>query len=183
MNTRQWLHSPYYWNIWVFSFSFWFIFYRLCKNHYRASSTIFFSPFNAYFSLLTMCVHSLVMCANHNNSSMGCCTWLGSSSLPHIIISGPMSLADLWHMTTFLSQVFVIIDHHFITMDPICIGFFPYFLLIVCFCFFFGLCLLVLSFALYFWWMDSCPWFLYTWYFFVCIVMSTIKTLPTYPLC
>jgi hypothetical protein len=103
MNTRQWLHSPYYWNIWVFSFSFWFIFYRLCENHYRASSTIFFSPLNVYFSLLTMCVHSLVMCANHNNSSVGCYTWLGSSSLPHIIISGPMSLANLWQMTTFLS--------------------------------------------------------------------------------
>ncbi len=38
--------------------------------------------------------------------------------------------------------------------------FFPYYLLIVWFHFFFGLCLLVLSFALYFWWMGSHPWFL-----------------------
>ncbi len=37
--------------------------------------------------------------------------------------------------------------------------FFAYFLLVVCFCFFFGLCLLMLSLALYFWWMGSHPWF------------------------
>jgi hypothetical protein len=34
MNTKQWLHSLYCWDIWVFSLSFWFIFYRLCLNHY-----------------------------------------------------------------------------------------------------------------------------------------------------
>jgi len=33
--------------------------------------------------------------------------------------------------------------------------------LIVGFCFFFGLCLLVFSFDLYFWWMGSHPWILY----------------------
>jgi hypothetical protein len=32
-----------------------------------------------------------------------------------------------------------------------------WFLLIVCFCFFFRLCLVVFSFALYFWWMGSIP--------------------------
>jgi hypothetical protein len=40
------------------------------------------------------------------------------------------------------------------------------FLLIVCFCFFFGLWLLVFSFALYFWRMGSHHWFLFTWYIF-----------------
>jgi hypothetical protein len=29
-NTRQWFHSFCCWDIWVFSFSFWFIFDRLC---------------------------------------------------------------------------------------------------------------------------------------------------------
>jgi hypothetical protein len=52
--------------------------------------------------------------------------------------------------------------------------FFLYFSLIVCFHFFFGLCLLVPSFAMYFWWMGSCPWFFYTRFFFflnLCKVM------------
>jgi hypothetical protein len=51
----------------VYWFLFWFIFYRLCRDHYHASSMIFFSPF----------VHSLAVCASHNDSSMGCYTWLG----------------------------------------------------------------------------------------------------------
>jgi len=46
-------------------------------------------------------------------------------------------------------------------MGPICIRLFPYFLLIVWLCFFFGLCLLVFSFAWYFWWIGSHPSFLY----------------------
>ncbi len=41
----------------------------------------------------------------------------------------------------------------------------PFFLFIIFFCFFFGLCLLVLSFAFYFWWMGSHLWFLYTRFF------------------
>jgi hypothetical protein len=40
---------------------------------------------------------------------------------------------------------------------------FTWFLLIVCFCFW---CLLVFSFAFYFWWMGSHPWFLFTQFFF-----------------
>jgi hypothetical protein len=40
-------------------------------------------------------------------------------------------------------------------------------MLIVCFRFFFGLCLLLLSFALCFWWMSSRSWFLYTEFFFL----------------
>jgi hypothetical protein len=76
MSTMWWFHSPCYWNVWVFSSSFWFIFNHLCTNHYHASSTVFFSPLNVYFLLLTMCVHSLAMCASHNNSSVSSCTWL-----------------------------------------------------------------------------------------------------------
>jgi hypothetical protein len=41
-------------------------------------------------------------------------------------------------------------------------------------CFVFGLCSLVLSFALYFWWMDFCPWFLYAWFFFFCIYQDKL---------
>ncbi len=48
----------------------------------------------------------------------------GSSSLPHIIASAPLSLADLQQTTTFSSYVFfVMVDCHFVGMGPICIGF------------------------------------------------------------
>ncbi len=36
-NIRRWLHSLCYWHIWVFSLSFWFIFYYLCIDHYHTS--------------------------------------------------------------------------------------------------------------------------------------------------
>ncbi len=53
---------------------------------------------------------------------------LGSSLLPHIIVSAPLSLANLWQTTTFSSQVFfVIIDCHFVALGPICIGVFSLF--------------------------------------------------------
>jgi len=100
-----------------------------------------------------------------------------SSSLSHIITSARSSVTDLWQTmicdydqaclwlpivpnhevkTVFWFQIFfVIVDLHFIAMGPICIGFFHYFSLIAYFRFFFGLCLVMLSFALYFWWMGS----------------------------
>jgi hypothetical protein len=102
-STKRWLHSPCYWDVWVSSSLFWFIFYYLCTDHYYASSTVFFSPLDACFLLSITRVHSPTMCACHNDSSMGCFTWLGFSSLPHIIISAPLSLADLWQMTAFSS--------------------------------------------------------------------------------
>ncbi len=62
---RWWLHSPCYWNVWVFSFLFWFMFYRLCTHHYCTSLVVFFSPIDACFLLLTTHVHNLVACASH----------------------------------------------------------------------------------------------------------------------
>jgi hypothetical protein len=59
---------------------------------------------------------------------------------------------------------------------------FMWFLLIVCFCFFFGLCLLVFSFALYFWWMGSHPWFLFTGFFFFTLI-SDIEYNSTLDFC
>jgi len=76
VNNRRWLHSPCYWDVWVSSFLFWFIFYYLCIDHYRTSSTVFFSPFNACLLLSITHVHNLAMCISHNDSST-CCTWLG----------------------------------------------------------------------------------------------------------
>jgi hypothetical protein len=87
----------------VFSFSFWFIFYCSYIDHYRASLTIFFSLVNAYLSILIMYVHSIIMCASHSNSSMGHCTWSGSSFLPHIIVNALLSLTNLWQTTSFSS--------------------------------------------------------------------------------
>jgi hypothetical protein len=57
------------------SFLFWFIFYHLCIDHYRVSSTIFFSPLDVCFLLLITHVHNLTMCTSHNDFSTGCCTW------------------------------------------------------------------------------------------------------------
>ncbi len=74
-NIRRWFHSLCYWNVWVSSFLFWFIFYHLCIKHYRASLVIFFSHVNAYFSLLIMCIHSLGVWISHSNSSVGHYTW------------------------------------------------------------------------------------------------------------
>ncbi len=75
-NIRQWLHFACYWDVWVFSFSFWFIFYHLCANHYCTSSTVFFNPLNACFLLSTTHVHSLTMCASHNDFSKSYYIWL-----------------------------------------------------------------------------------------------------------
>jgi len=61
--------------MWVFSFSFWFMFDHLCIDHYHVSSTIFFSFLNAYFLLLTMHVYNLATSARHNDSLASYCTW------------------------------------------------------------------------------------------------------------
>jgi hypothetical protein len=55
---------------------------------------------------------------------------------------------------------------------------FTWFLLIVWFCFFFRLCLLVFSFAFYFWWMGSHPWFLFIGFFFVDLSIFKVKFTP-----
>jgi hypothetical protein len=73
-NTRRWLNSPCYWDVWVSSFLFWFIFDNLCTNHYHASLTKLLHPLDACFLLSITCVHSPTMCASHNNSLAGCCT-------------------------------------------------------------------------------------------------------------
>jgi hypothetical protein len=75
ISTKQWLHSPCYWDIWVSSFSFWFIIDCLCINHYCASSIVFFNPFDVHFSLSTSCVHSLATGASHNKFSTSYSTW------------------------------------------------------------------------------------------------------------
>jgi hypothetical protein len=71
----QWFHSSCYWNVWVFSFSFWFIFNNLCMDNYRTSFVVFFNPFDASFSLLTTRIHNHATCASHIDSSTGCSTW------------------------------------------------------------------------------------------------------------
>ncbi len=93
---KQYLHSPCYWDVWVFSFAFWFISDRLCIDHYRASSVVLFSPLDACF-----------YCRHHVSVTLQCAQAIsilqlvialgkGSSSLPHIITSGSPSLANLW---------------------------------------------------------------------------------------
>jgi len=77
MSTMWWLHSPCYWNVWVSSFLFWFIFNCLCINHFHMSLVIFFSPFNACFLLLIVHVCSLVACISHKDSSITYYTCLG----------------------------------------------------------------------------------------------------------
>jgi hypothetical protein len=102
-NIRWWFHSLCYWNIWMPSFLFWFILDRLCIDHNNhASSMVFFNPLDVYFSLLTVCVHSVATCASKNDFSVGYCTWLGSSSLPHIIASAPLSTSQFMTNDNFL---------------------------------------------------------------------------------
>jgi len=76
-NIKWWLHSPCYWNAWVFSFLFWFIPNHLCTDHYRMSLAIFFNPLDVHVPLSTTCVHKPVVCISHNDFSMGCCIWSG----------------------------------------------------------------------------------------------------------
>jgi hypothetical protein len=100
MNTRWWLHSPRYWDIWVFSFPFRFISDHLCTNHYHVSLTIFFNPLNVCFILSTTCVHSHVTSQAISILQHVAALGQGASSLPHIINSAPPSLVDMWQMTT-----------------------------------------------------------------------------------
>jgi len=53
-------------------------------------------------------------------------------------------------------------------MSPFSIRSLPNFCWLFVDFFFFGLCLLVFSFALNFWWMGSHLWFLFIWFFFLC---------------
>jgi hypothetical protein len=75
ISIKRWLHSPYYWNIQVSSFSFWFILDRLCADHYHTSSKVFFNPLDVHFSLSTTCVYNPTMCTNHSDSSTNYCIW------------------------------------------------------------------------------------------------------------
>jgi hypothetical protein len=45
-STWQWFHSLCYWDVWMFSFLFWFIIDCLCTYHYCASLAVFFSSFD-----------------------------------------------------------------------------------------------------------------------------------------
>jgi hypothetical protein len=49
VNTKRWLHSLCDWNIWMFSFLFWFIFYLLCINHYHTSLMILIPSMVVYY--------------------------------------------------------------------------------------------------------------------------------------
>jgi hypothetical protein len=75
MNTRWWFHSPCHWDILLFSFLLWFTFDHLCIDHYYVSLAIFFSPFDAYFSLLTTCVHTLAISANQSDFLVSYYIW------------------------------------------------------------------------------------------------------------
>ncbi len=141
MSTRWWFPSFCYWDVWVFSFLFWSIFYRLCTYHYCTSSVVFFSPLDVCFLLSTTYVHSLVAFANHSDSSMGCCTWsrFFISSTHH-------------NYCTFVTNRFVVDDNSFVLgllyyrwLSFRCHEYslhsvFTWFLLIICFCFFYYFC-------------------------------------------
>jgi len=112
---------------------------HLCTGCYRVSLAIFISPFDACFSLLTASVHSFAAWQAILIFQQAVALGWGFSSLSHIIISAFSSLVDSWQMTILLSQVFfVIVDWHFVTLSPLCIGSLVVYLLIVCFCFSLG---------------------------------------------
>jgi len=168
MSTRWWLHSPCYWNVWVSSFSFWFILSCLCIYHYCAPSVVFFSPLDAHFTLLTMCVHSRATCTSHSDSLVGYCTWLGFIIFPthhsyYTFIISRFLVDDCFFILGFLCYRWL----SFYSLGSYLhkVFFSLFFVDCLLLFFFFGLCLLMLSFALYFWWMGSSPWFSYTWLF------------------
>jgi hypothetical protein len=74
-STKRWLHSLCYWDVWVSSFLFWFIFDYLCIDHYGASSIIFFNSLDVCFLLLIMHVHNFVACTSHSDFLASCYTW------------------------------------------------------------------------------------------------------------
>jgi hypothetical protein len=75
-STKHWFHSPCYWNVWVSSFLFLFIFDCLCTYHYGSSTTISFNPLDACFLLLIAHVHGLATCTSHTDSLMNRYIWL-----------------------------------------------------------------------------------------------------------
>ncbi len=141
------------------SFSIWFIFYHLCTNRYRTSSTIFFSPFDACFLLLIVHVHNSTTCVNHSDSSTGYYTWSKFIFSTHhsycAFVTNWLVANDNSFILSFFSYCSLSFCRHESSLHRV----FAWFLLIVCFRFFFWLCLFVFSFALYFWWMGSHPWF------------------------
>jgi len=73
----------------------------------------------------------------------------------------------------FFFPFFVIVDCHFIIISQFSISSLPDFCwLFVCFFFLLKLSFLVFSFALYFWWMSSHPWFLFTRFFFYFVTLD-----------
>jgi hypothetical protein len=162
----QWLHSPYYWGVWVSSFLFWFIVDQLCTNHCHPSSMVLFNPLDACFLLSTTHVHNLATCSSHIDSSTGCYTW--SRFLISSTHHSQCTSITTWFVVNDNSFTLGLLCYHWLTFcsyESSLHKVFTWFLLIVCFCFFFGLCLLVSSFARYFWWMGSHPWFLFTQFF------------------
>ncbi len=149
-STKWWFHSSCYWDVWVSSFLLWFIFYHLCTNQYCASLAASLVPSMLVFyywqhlSIALQCAQAIMIL--QRAIALG----RNFSFLPHVIISAPPSLANLWQMTILFSWVFfVIIDFHFIVMNLLSIrsllDFVDCLLLFI-----FWLCLLVFSFALYF---------------------------------
>ncbi len=123
------------------------------------SSAVFFSLLDVCCLLSRVHVHSPAMYTSHNNFSAGCCTWSGSSSLPHIIgIALSSIFISFTHHShcTFIVNWFVADDSSLILI-PFCYCWLSFryhqsslhkvYLLIVCFCFFFRLCVFVFSFA------------------------------------
>jgi len=144
----------------------------LCTYCYCALSTIFFSPLDVHFPLLTVCVHSPTTCASHSNFSMSCCTWskFFISSTHHSQCTFIISrfVANNWFLILSLLCYcwlsFCSLGYYLHTI------FFFNFSLIVWFGFFFGLCLFMFSFVLYFWWMGFYPWSFFIQGFFFYII-------------
>ncbi len=136
---------------------------------------MFFNHLDVCFSLPIMSVHSPATCANYNNFSMNCCTWL------RFLISSPHHS----YCTSIISQF--VVNNNFLFLSLLCYCWSSFrshgshldkvFFLIFCWLFanlfFFGLCLLVFLFAFYFSWMGS-P-FSHFWHSLLCMHKSIPK--------
>jgi len=87
---------------------------------------VLFNPLDAWFLLSTTHVHNLATCSSHIDSSTGCYTWLRFfiSSTHH----SQCTSITTWFVVndnSFTLGLLVIIDWHFVAMNPLCIRSLP----------------------------------------------------------
>jgi len=61
-STKRWFDSPCHKDLWLFLFSFWFLFYFLCTCHYNSPITDFLGTFDAYILFVVKDICDYLIC-------------------------------------------------------------------------------------------------------------------------